>query len=72
MTGAAFDGLVSINETIARQVVIESLTIELHHVGVAAFVLGMASPTFAIQGVCLSSMETSMRLAIGCNFLVAV
>lgn len=48
MTGAAFDGLVSINETIARQVVIEPLTIELHDVGVAAFVLGMASPAFAI------------------------
>jgi hypothetical protein len=52
--------------------VIESLTIELHDVSVAAFVLGMASPAFAIQGVCLSPMETSARQAITCNFFVAV
>jgi hypothetical protein len=72
MAGIAFDRLVSVNQTIIRQIMIESLTIKLHDVRVSAFVFAMASPALTIQGVRLSAVKTSMCFPISCNFLMAI
>jgi hypothetical protein len=72
MAGVALHRFVSVDQSIVCLVVIKSLTIELHDVSIAAFVLGMAGPTVAIQSVRLPSVKTDMRLAISRYFLMAI
>lgn len=72
MTISAGGGLVGVPQAEIGDRVIEGLAIELHDVGVAAFMIGMTHPAFLPGGIELMSVKSPSRRAIRRDLLVTI
>ena len=72
MTVAASRRLVRAQEREIRGGVVEGLAIELHDIGSAALMVGVASPALLLRRVPLPAMKSPMRLPVGRDGLVAL
>ncbi len=71
MARLAGDRLMGIDELKIRQIVIETIAVELHDVGRAALMIGVTMPTLEFERIRLAPMIACMRFTIACDVLVA-
>src|SRR5512143_3288733 len=72
VTSRACDGLVSVNQPVVRDIVVEGFLVELDDVGFAPLVVGVALSAFPGQRPFVTAMQTFPLAAIGRNFLMAI
>jgi hypothetical protein len=54
------------------EVVLKRRLVELHNIGIAAFMIGMARSAALVEGAIMHAVEATSTVNIGCNFFVAV
>jgi len=71
MAASARDRFVRAFQIEIGEPVAERFFVELHHIGVAAFVVGMAMLAFGVDRIGTPPMQTVFLLSVGCDILVA-